>query len=149
MDRLSGAGVRMTTEPYTAPIDEIHWSKRPRHRMRCSQSSTIAALGKIECANGAIQFKAYCLECGGKGSDLPHDTVSGLDVSRIPTLTRHERVPCERCGSTDGSEVHHWAPGHLFEDSLEWPTSYLCRACHMRWHSIVTPNMTTRSTAPC
>lgn len=127
--------------PYTADITDLAWNKRPQHRARCSGSQTVAALGKVVCSNGAIQYKAFCLECGGKGTDLPHSTVEGLDQARIPVISNHDRVPCERCGSVDGSEVHHWAPSHLFEDSFDWPTSHLCRKCHMEWHRIVTPHM--------
>ncbi|WP_425518228.1 HNH endonuclease [Nitratireductor kimnyeongensis] len=58
-------------------------------------------------------------------------------------MTQHDVIPCERCGSTEGTEVHHWAPWHLFDDADEWPTSNLCKSCHTRWHRIVTPNMST------
>lgn len=49
--------------------------------------------------------------------------------------------PCERCGSHERVEVHHWAPSYLFDDSHLWPMSTLCRKCHTRWHRIVTPKM--------
>lgn len=53
--------------------------------------------------------------------------------------------PCERCGSTGGTELHHWAPSYLFgAEAHQWPTSWLCRPCHMRWHSVVTPRMSQR-----
>ncbi len=53
--------------------------------------------------------------------------------------------PCERCGEKAALQEHHWAPKHLFgEDEADrWPKSYLCEACHDRWHRVVTPNMTT------
>lgn len=135
-------------EPYTANIADLAANRRPRHRYRCAdKGAETAALGKVICANGAIQYKAYCLACGGKGTDIPHEMVADLDASRITLLTRHDVVPCERCGSADGAEVHHWAPSHLFDDPDDWPTSYLCRKCHREWHSIVTPNMTARRIA--
>lgn len=49
---------------------------------------------------------------------------------------------CEVCGSVDHLEVHHWAPRCLFDTDADlWPTALLCRACHLRWHKLVTPNM--------
>lgn len=128
-------------ELYTASSLDLPWNKRPRHRYKCTQSSEVVALGKVRCASGAIQYKAYYLDCGGRGSDLPHGDVKHLDDSRIPFITEHDVVPCERCGSLNGSEVHHWAPSYLFEDSERWPKSHLCRECHMEWHRVVTPHM--------
>jgi hypothetical protein len=131
-------------EPYTADILDLAANRRPQHRYRCTdKNSTVAALGKIRCSNGSIQYKAYCLECGGKGANFPYSDVEGLDESRIPFLREHDVVPCERCGSTEGSEYHHWAPVHLFEDAEDWPKSYLCRKCHLEWHAKVTPKMST------
>lgn len=133
--------------PYTANIEDLDWSRRPQHRYRCSKSTNVAALGKVICSNGSIQYKAYCMECGGKGTNIPYSQVEGLDSSRIKVITEHEIIPCERCGSEEGSEVHHWAPAHLFDDWLDWPTSHLCRKCHREWHSVVTPNMSARRKA--
>ena len=49
-------------------------------------------------------------------------------------------APCARCTrSSDGVELHHWAPRHLFADADWWPTSNLCRWCHGVWHSVMTP----------
>lgn len=50
--------------------------------------------------------------------------------------------PCTVCGVTGSTELHHWAPKHLFGDeAYKWPTANLCRECHLKWHKIVTPNM--------
>lgn len=128
-------------QPYTADVNDLAWNRRPQHRYRCSGLSEIAALGKIKCSNGSTQYKAYCLECGGKGTNFPYSDIQGLDDARIPLLTDHDVTPCERCGSEEGSEVHHWAPAHLFDDSHDWPKSHLCRKCHLEWHAKVTPKM--------
>lgn len=54
---------------------------------------------------------------------------------------------CVVCGSVDHIENHHWAPSHLFgEYKDKWPTSKLCRSCHIHWHNIVTPDMSKRKT---
>jgi hypothetical protein len=51
-------------------------------------------------------------------------------------------TPCEVCSTTGTTEVHHWAPRHLFgAEADKWPMGHLCRKCHQKWHAIVTPNM--------
>ena len=42
---------------------------------------------------------------------------------------------CERCGAA-GTELHHYAPRSLFDDADDWPTGYLCRPCHTKWHQL-------------
>lgn len=42
---------------------------------------------------------------------------------------------CEVLGCTNrGSEYHHFAPRHLFEDADLWPTAWLCLEHHREWH---------------
>jgi hypothetical protein len=134
-------------EPYTSRFEDIDWNMRPQHRYSCSRLCEIAGLGKVVCANGSTQYKSYCMECGGRGGNLLHSDVAGLDQPRIPILSEKEIVPCERCGSMDGSEVHHWAPMHLFDDAEGWPKSHLCISCHREWHAKVTPYMSQRKIA--
>jgi hypothetical protein len=44
---------------------------------------------------------------------------------------------CEVCGHL-GTERHHWAPYYLFGNESEaWPKSFLCQACHAKWHRII------------
>lgn len=126
-----------------ASISGLPRALKPKHKGFCSILSDQAFIGKVCCSNGTAQYKFYCGECGGKaGGNLPHDFVSQYDPAGIPTLTVHEIMSCERCGNLNGSEVHHWAPRHLFgNDCEEWPKSYLCRECHALWHKVVTPNM--------
>jgi glutamate formiminotransferase len=51
------------------------------------------------------------------------------------------QIKCEVCNADEG-ELHHWAPQHLFgAEADRWPVSYLCRACHRKWHDLVTPEM--------
>lgn len=128
-------------EPFTARIEDLDWHRRPQHGYHCSGTSPIAHLGKVKASNGTIQYKAYCPECGCVGTNFKHSELDYLDVDKIPFIRVHDVVPCERCGSEDGSELHHWAPQYLFDDADEWPTSYLCRDCHGEWHSKVTPKM--------
>lgn len=116
--------------------------------------------------NGVRQYAIWCLEpqpAGHRptrGGFIPHHIVSDylaeihMILDDVPVVDDHTcgecggkgcescgRRPCERCGSYEFVEWHHWAPQHLFDDANAWPTAYLCRECHRRWHSIVTPNM--------
>lgn len=92
-------------------------------------------------ANGRTHLVAVCKACRQRRTG----PIPGGDwhSSDFPILVDDSRAapPCERCGSQDGTERHHWAPHHLFSDADDWPTSYLCRQCHTRWHQVVTPNM--------
>jgi hypothetical protein len=96
--------------------------------------------------NGALAFYRVCLRCDHYDPEaLAHDVVRAhakdagvalLDlphVTRLNALSRVAPPPCERCGAAT-VELHHWAPGALFVDAWLWPTSYLCRPCHRRWH---------------
>lgn len=128
-------------EPYATVMSELPAARSPNHRYRCSRTNDVAGLGRVNCSNGLVQYKAYCMECGGKGGNFLHSEIEGLDLDRIPVLRQHMVDACERCGSDTGTEVHHWAPAHLFDDYFDWPTSKLCKSCHALWHRVVTPNM--------
>jgi hypothetical protein len=80
-------------------------------------------------ANAQVERDYACRICAGVGCELC-----------IRTDGR-----CERCGSPEQVEEHHWAPRHLFSDADSWPLSYLCRKCHVYWHRLVTPNMGRRT----
>lgn len=68
-------------------------------------------------------------------SFLPHNG----DVDDIPVVEdrRLDVPPCRRCGER-GTELHHWAPRAFFDDADIWPQDWLCRACHTKWHQIMT-----------
>ncbi len=127
-------------------LDAIPEDFGPRHRRRCNANRNEWNVGTIECRNGTTQYKTYCLKCGGKSGPLPRMLLSQLSVQDLQPISVHEIAPCDRCGSTAGSELHHWAPWHLFDDADQWPTSYLCRECHMEWHRKVTPSMAANET---
>lgn len=131
---------------WTVRFEGLSPAVTPRHKLVCTQTKGVASLGKIVCSNGVNQFKFYCLECGGLSNPIAHTHL--VDVEKyyvVPVLNDFGGLPCERCGSSEGSEKHHWAPKHLFNDAETWPKSYLCRECHARWHAVVTPNMGGRS----
>lgn len=90
-----------------------------------------------------------CEDCGEKiGGAVGTRRLAtlGLNRNNLPCansgVETHE--VCARCGSDDSVELHHWAPRHLFDDADNWPFDYLCRACHQKWHRVVTPSMNAR-----
>jgi ribosomal protein L40E len=132
------------TSSYGMLFSQLDDRFRPNHKKFCLQSNEYAYLGKVYCSSGVYQFKLYCYECGGRGGSIAHNYLQHIDQSKIPLLNDYtENAPlCERCGA-EGTEIHHWAPKHLFGawESTQWPTSHLCRRCHAEWHNRVTPNM--------
>ena len=100
----------------------------------------------MKCRNqgGTWQYFFMC-DCGYRDKYyLPHRTIrrAGIDPIEVPPARPRHR--CEVCGA-DGAELHHWAPTAIFGSEADrWPTSYLCPACHRRWHRLVTPMLTGR-----
>ena len=106
-------------------------------------------------------FPYYCLNCDYVFSVYAKRTKAekyGLHcdgLEKILTLTQRWIAegkidlsedlcmqPCAVRGTTGSTELHHWAPKHLFgAETYKWPTANLCRECHVRWHKYVTPNM--------
>lgn len=100
-----------------------------------AHSSEMVAYRKV---NGDLVAYSRCNGCGGRyegfrvyGRDeVPHPEQLPLVRDEI-----YHNPPCEVCGSF-GTERHHWAPKEFFGWEAEfWPTSYICRPCHARWHT--------------
>ena len=102
-------------------------------------------LGQVISRSGTSMFANYCDRCGGRvGKWIPHTRVEQTTQTAIaqaitdtPVEKRREAHPCERCAHPY-SEHHHWAPRHLFgeQEAAQWPTSWLCTDCHLRWHTL-------------
>lgn len=97
--------------------------------------------------DGRVAATLRCLVCG-----LQYRHIGATNVINNPALLpvwsdSTSPHPCERCGSINGTQRHHWAPWHLFDDAESWPTAHLCIPCHQLWHERVTPNMHRKKTA--
>lgn len=94
---------------------------------------------KNRIASGAYQVFDLCLDCGknARGSALyiPHQR-AGIPLDKIPLFMDYtsNSPPCYVCGRTDGTELHHFAPQHIFPDAHKWPQEYLCKKHHDEWH---------------
>ena len=104
----------------------------PRCYRLCKHPIGQTINGWIRCNNGARQAWQRCRRCGRMSKPLPKGATI-FDLCLRNNVT-DGTPPCDRCGSTTGTETHHWAPEAIFEDSDEWPVAYLCRPCHGLWH---------------
>jgi len=111
-------------------------------------------IGITNITSGATVFPYFCASCGevfpkfvSKKVAHQYEMENGtLEYVKTRTAKYMEKkqiqIKCEVCKAQEG-ELHHWAPQYLFgPDADDWPKSYLCRACHRKWHDMVTPNMT-------
>ena len=111
-------------------------------------------IGTTKTTSGSTIYPYYCDECGKVFTQYANKkmaneyAINNGELKYVKTATaklievgKIKQNKCEVC-ENDGVEKHHWAPYHLFGDESEqWPTSYLCRECHKKWHNVVTPNM--------
>jgi protein-arginine kinase activator protein McsA len=112
--------------------------------------------GITNIASGATVYPIYCAACGEvfakyvKKSIAQQYAIKNGPLQYLKTKTaeyiekRQIQIKCEVCDANEG-ELHHGAPQYLFPDSDSWPMSYLCRACHRKWHDLVTPNMSNKA----
>ncbi|MGH3800865.1 MAG: hypothetical protein ACRDTD_12140 [Pseudonocardiaceae bacterium] len=108
-----------------------------RCRAHCTHPPTQRFTGWIRATNGVRTAKSRCLRCGRMdypGSSLPRGSEL-FDVCLRDLREHHDVPPCVRCGTDQGTELHHWAPQAIFADANLWPTAPLCRDCHQLWHA--------------
>lgn len=74
-----------------------------------------------------------------------HSALQGVVLEAIPTVGERTYRKCEGpCGQLAICQFHHIAPRKFFGDACDdWPTFWLCVACHAEWHSRVTPGLCT------
>lgn len=114
-------------------------------------------IGITNIASGATVYPIYCAACGEVFSKYVKKRIAqeyareNGPLQYVKTKTeeyiekKQIQIKCEVCDSNE-AELHHWAPQYLFgEEADQWPVGYLCRACHRKWHDLVTPNMSART----
>ncbi len=112
-------------------------------------------IGITNTQSGSTIYPVYCNQCGDvsnkyikKHVALEYAITNG-PLEYVETNTakwmkeKQQQIKCEVCDINE-TELHHWAPQYLFPDADSWPKSYLCRACHRKWHDLVTPNMSNK-----
>ena len=134
---------RLKQRDLTESDKYIYWAERLQMLHKLRWNHFIAALngehGTVTLerrliSNGAHQVSAFT-ESGRFIQHIKLNIIPDEVFNNLPIINdfRTNNPPCTRCG-TLGTELHHWAPQHLFEDANEWPTDYLCKRCHDKWH---------------
>lgn len=119
------------TQKYSPPVDPVVFTccKCQGHNIKRVKNRT---------GNGAFQVFDLCLDCGanarGNALYLPHTKVG--DLQFIPLFNDYaaKNPSCVVCGKREGTELHHFAPRHIFADAEQWPQAYLCKDHHREWH---------------
>ena len=88
-------------------------------------------IGYIIKANGSQQCMSKCMDCGKVDIGIRR----GSRYLDICFKDHRNGLVCERCGDTEGVELHHYAPRNMFDDYHKWATGHLCPACHRLWHT--------------
>lgn len=88
-------------------------------------------------SNGAKVVVKRCVVCH-RVPDLKHVFYpKDENWDSLPLLEDFttDAYPCCVKGCTNqGSELHHFAPRHLFDDANSWPMGFLCAKHHREWH---------------
>lgn len=111
-------------------------------------ADTKVILHRRQMSSGGFHFCWICSRCqkiykhNGRtwiSGALVEQFLSPQEISNLPVLAADFPVACAKCGAPKG-ELHHWAPKAIFgaESAEEWPTDYLCPACHKLWHDTIT-----------
>lgn len=111
------------------------WCRFCRSLIACSHQHTIH--GYIVKRDGVPNGRRWCVQCG---TTIATRRADGCGPVLFYDLREHEEIaPCERCGTTEGTQLHHWAPRAIFggREADRWPTSWLCPDCHALWHRLM------------
>ena len=95
--------------------------------MKCDHKDAETRIVRGITSSGHTVVFVQCCRCGRRAvpGALKQKGLSRQYIESLPiAFDNHEETPpCERCGSTDGTEWHHWAPRSVFGDECnEWPT---------------------------
>lgn len=127
-----------------------------RERYACDHGD--AVLSRVVLADGSFRITLWCRDCkthvakekGYPGIWISHadPSLPAVPLDQLPiAYADFEFRKCQRCGTLTRCELHHWAPrahGYFGPDEADaWPMGWLCRPCHERWHTIVTPGLCT------
>lgn len=109
------------------------WCRICREFFECAHVASIH--GYMIKSDGVKSGRRWCVACG---ATTPTRKWEGCGPVLFYDLRDGVTIPaCERCESTEGTQLHHWAPRAIFGaiEAERWPTAYLCPACHSVWHA--------------
>lgn len=101
----------------------------------------VPILARRRVASGWRAFR-YCGRCGrfafGGASYVPLDHLGPGVLETLPVVERDGQTLCEVCQRAGPVEQHHLAPRAIFgSESERWPSVWVCRGCHERWHAFM------------
>lgn len=100
--------------------------------------------GIVIVSSGAKAVRARCLSCGNPPTrNDPSYAQKNFKIDELPIISTDnfdKSYPCVVCGKL-GTEWHHFAPRHLFDNADDWPAASLCLEHHHEWHNKLTPKM--------
>lgn len=97
----------------------------------CDHPADYRGYGIVKTVSGHEHVTEFCFACHCRpsGAFVSKDEVRrrGINVENLEVVkdNRSPAQPCEVCGAPE-TELHHWAPVHLFDDANAWPMGYLC-----------------------
>jgi len=108
--------------------------------MRCKYCGTEGKIYRAVNGNGAKVVVERCPAC--RRNTRPGNAFlskNGYDWESLPMFDDYTKYsdPCsvKNCKNKD-TELHHFAPRHLFSDAESWATAYLCKFHHDLWHKL-------------
>jgi hypothetical protein len=106
--------------------------------MLCNKCGIPAVIYKQINASGAVVVVERCPQCkSNPNKGVPFLNKSLYNVDTLP-LFQDLTVNAEPCYirgcSNKGTQLHHFAPKHLFDNYNDWPTAWLCQPHHDEWH---------------
>ena len=108
--------------------------------MHCKRCNVESVIYRQINHSGSRVVVERCPKCGSNpNTGRPFLSVKDYDWESLPLLEdlSAEAEPCDVRGCREvGTELHHYAPRHLFEDADDWPTGYLCKTHHRMWHEL-------------
>ena len=119
-------------------IPQRYWRVN-HHGSQCSSNSRLQ-ITQVITRSGQITVKFQCSDCGNVGPPIAKQYIERLCLDEVPVIRDNRTMQaCERCGSLDGVECHHYAPVDAFgwDEAERYATGWLCPDCHRQWHIVM------------
>lgn len=106
--------------------------------MRCKHCNVESVIYRQINTSGARVVVERCPKCRtNPNTNRPFLSVKDYDWFSLPLFEdmSKDAEPCSYKGCKNiGTEYHHFAPRHLFDDADNWLTGWLCKYHHALWH---------------
>lgn len=108
--------------------------------MHCKKCNIDTIVYRQVTSSGAKVVVERCPKCKmNPNTGSPFLSSKSYDWDSLP-LYKDDSLSSEPCGylgcKNIGTELHHYAPQHLFSDAWSYPVGYLCKEHHKKWHEV-------------